>query len=60
MYKREQAFPIYSYIKNKYCNTLNINADLRVSISSKKHNLDEIINEKKFNSFYEVRKSMQN
>lgn len=59
-YRCEQAFSSYCYIKNKYRNRLNIDADLRLKISSMQPNLDEIMNKKeRFDSSHKVRKSMQ-
>ncbi|XP_060874738.1 zinc finger BED domain-containing protein 5-like [Metopolophium dirhodum] len=43
-YRCEQAFSTYCYMKNKYRNRLNIDADLRVKISSMQPDLDEIMN----------------
>ncbi|KAL4147955.1 hypothetical protein QTP88_002268 [Uroleucon formosanum] len=45
-YRCEQAFSTYCYMKNKYRNRLNIDADLRVKISSMQPDLDEIMNKK--------------
>ncbi|XP_025192680.1 zinc finger BED domain-containing protein 5-like [Melanaphis sacchari] len=45
-YRCEQAFSTYCYMKNKYRNKLNIDADLRVKISSMQPDLDEIMNKK--------------
>ncbi|CAI6348045.1 unnamed protein product [Macrosiphum euphorbiae] len=43
-YRCEQAFSTYCYMKHKYRNRLNIDADLRVIISSMQPDLDEIMN----------------
>jgi len=45
-YRCVQAFSTYCYMKNKYRNRLNVDADLRVKISSMQPELDEIMNKK--------------
>jgi len=45
-YRCEQAFSTYCYMKNKFRNRLNIDADLRVKISSMQPDLNEIMNKR--------------
>lgn len=54
-YKCEQTFSSYYHMKKKNRYTLNIDADLRVKITSMYTNLDEIMNNKeRFHSSHTV------
>jgi len=53
-YRCKQAFSTYCYMKNKYRNRLNIDADLRVKISSMQRNYEQKRKKERFDLSHKV------